>query len=45
MKKGEIYSNTGANFISNNIFDMIGGIGDQKSFEIKNFKVFKITFI
>ena len=44
MKKGQTYSNTGTNFISNNNLDMTGGKGDNESFEIKDFEVFKVIY-
>ena len=44
MKKGYTYANTQTNFISNNNFNMTGGKGDNESFNIKDFKVFKVIY-
>ena len=44
MKKGNTYANTQTNFISNNNLDMTGGKGDNESFEIKDFEVFKVIY-
>ncbi len=44
MKKGETYSNTGTNFISNNNLDMTGGKGNNEFFDIKDFEVFKVLY-
>jgi len=44
MKRGKTFSNKGTNFISNNNLDMTGGKGDNESFDISDFEVFKVIY-
>ena len=44
MKKGKTFSNKGTNFISNNNLDMTGGKGNNESFDISDFEVFKVIY-
>ena len=44
MKKGITYANKTTNFLSNNNLELTGGKGNNESFEIEEFEVFKVIY-
>ena len=44
MKKGITYANKSTNFLSNNNLELTGGKGNNESFEIEEFEVFKVIY-
>ena len=44
MKKAEAYANTGTNFLSNNNLELTGDKGDNISFDIEDFEIFKVNY-
>ena len=44
MKQGETFANTSCNFFSNNNLELTGGKGENESFDVENFEVFKVIY-
>ena len=44
MKKGESYGNNSCNFLSNNNLELTGGKGNNETFEVDEFEVFKVIY-
>ena len=44
MKTGQTYANSGTNFISNNNLELIGEKGNNKNFDVEDFKIFKVIY-
>ena len=44
MKTAEAYANAGTNFLSNNNLELIGGKGNNISFDIEDFEIFKVNY-
>ena len=44
MKTAEAYANTGTNFLSNNNLELTGDKGDNISFDIEDFEIFKVNY-
>ena len=44
MKKGHTYANKNCNFLSNNNLELTGGNGNDESFEVDDFEVFKVIY-
>ena len=44
MKTGGTYGNTNCNFLSNNNLELTGGKGNNETFEVDEFEVFKVIY-
>ena len=44
MKKAEAYSNKKTNFLSNNNLELTGDKGNDISFDIEDFEIFKVNY-
>ena len=44
LKEGVTYANSNCNFLSDNNLELTGGKGNNKSFEVEEFEVYKVIF-
>ena len=44
MKKGETYANSACNFLSNENLELTGGKGNNETFEVEEFEVYKVIY-
>ena len=44
MKKAEAFANTGTKFLSNNNLELTGDKGNNISFDIEDFEIFKVNY-
>ena len=44
MKKGETYANSACNFLSNENLELTGGKGNNETFEVEEFEIYKVKY-